>query len=110
VVTTQGFLSEGTASNLFLEVDGVLCTPSMATGCLAGVTRDLLLEHLDIVERDDLTLDDLSATSEAFLSASTRDVHPIATVDDRRLPLVPGPLTRGAAARYAAVVASSTDP
>src|SRR5438552_2035114 len=41
---TQGRLCEGTGSNLFVVVDGRLITPSLTTGCLAGVTRALVME------------------------------------------------------------------
>ncbi len=39
-----GHLCEGTGSNVFYVVDGELRTPSLASGCLAGVTRALVLE------------------------------------------------------------------
>lgn len=40
---TRGRLAEGATSNVFVEVDGELLTPSTATGCLPGVTRALVL-------------------------------------------------------------------
>ncbi len=43
LANTVGALAEGTGSNVFLVVDGELCTPSLATGCLAGITRALVL-------------------------------------------------------------------
>ena len=39
-----GHLCEGTGSNVFYVVDGELRTPTLASGCLAGITRALLLE------------------------------------------------------------------
>jgi branched-chain amino acid aminotransferase len=110
LANTQGVLSEGTGSNVFLAVDGVLCTPSLATGCLAGITRALVCEAVDVVERDDLTFDHLRGASEAFLTSSTRDVHPIARVDDTDLPGAPGPLTTSAAEAFAATAARTLDP
>jgi branched-chain amino acid aminotransferase len=107
---TQGHLSEGTASNVFVVVDGRLCTPSLANGCLGGMTRELLCELVAVDVRDDLTLGDLAACSEAFLTSSTRDVHPIATVDGRPLPQAPGPLTAAAAWAMAELQERTTDP
>lgn len=107
---TRGHLSEGTASNLFVEVDGRLCTPSLDNGCLGGMTRELLLELVPVDVRDDLTPDHLAAASEAFLTSSTRDVHPIATLDGHTLPAVPGPLTTAAAEAMAALQVRTTDP
>ena len=42
-----GNLCEGTGSNVFYVVDGGLRTPTLASGCLAGITRELLLEWVD---------------------------------------------------------------
>ncbi|CAN5688547.1 aminodeoxychorismate lyase [soil metagenome] len=110
LANTSGRLAEGTGSNVFLAIDGRLCTPSLASGCLPGVTRALVLESVDVVERDDLTLDDLRASPEAFLTSSTRDVHPIARIDGLVRHAVPGPLTTAAAAAFAAIVARTIDP
>ena len=41
---TRGELCEATGSNVFVVVDGVLRTPPLDSGCLAGITRELLLE------------------------------------------------------------------
>jgi branched-chain amino acid aminotransferase len=107
---TVGSLCEGTGSNVFLEWEGRLVTPPLASGCLAGVTRGLLLEWLPDVAEVDLPLDVLRTTTEAFLASSTRDVQPIATVDGSPLPLAPGPLTEHAAAVFAERAAREVDP
>lgn len=110
LANTDGVLAEGTGSNVFLVVGGRLCTPSLATGCLPGVTRALVCEAVDVDERDDLTLEHLRTAPEAFLTSSTRGVHPIARVDGRLLRVVPGPRTTAAAAAFAAIVARTIDP
>ena len=51
---------------------------------------------VDADETDGLTVEDLRGADEAFLTSSTRDVHPIASVDGRALPTVAGPATRAA--------------
>jgi branched-chain amino acid aminotransferase len=107
---TVGALCEGTGSNLFLVVDGELCTPSLATGCLAGITRELVCELVPVVERDDLTVEHLRHAPEAFLTSSTRDVHPIAAVDGTALAHTPGPRTAAAAAAFAALERAGLDP
>ena len=104
-----GHLCEGTGTNVFVATGGRLVTPPLSAGCLAGVTRELLLELVDVVE-DDLPLAALAAADEAFLTSSTRDVQPIGTVDGRTLPSCPGPLTTGAASAFRALVARDLDP
>ena len=73
---TRGELCEGTGSNVFVVVDGVLRTPPLSSGCLAGVTRELVCELVD-VDESPLPMDALAAADEAFLTSSTRDVHPV---------------------------------
>ena len=107
----HGRLSEGTGSNVFVVRDGALLTPGLATGCLAGITRELVLEVAGASETDTLTLDDLRRADEAFLTSSTRDVQPIGEVDGGDLPTpCPGPVTEAAAAALAAVEARTLDP
>jgi branched-chain amino acid aminotransferase len=94
---TRGELCEGSGSNVFVVRDGRLRTPPLSSGCLAGVTRALVVELCDVTE-EVLPLDALPDAEEAFLTSTTRGVHPIATVDGRALPAAPGPHTAAAAA------------
>ena len=106
---TQGSLCEGTGSNIFLVHQGQLITPSVASGCLAGVTRQLVIELTGAVERD-VPLEALASADEAFLTSTTRDVHPIHAVDGHPLPAAPGPLTQAAAQAFARLKATQIDP
>lgn len=85
---TVGQLCEGTGSNIVVIVDGVAMTPPLSSGCLAGITRELVLEWCDVVE-EVLPLEILQTADEVFLASSTRDVHPVTRVDDRDLQVGP---------------------
>lgn len=87
-----GHLCEGTGSNVFYVVDGELRTPTLASGCLAGVTRALVLEWYGGTEVDE-PIGTVDRASEVFLVSTTRDVQAVARWDDRELP-APGPVTR----------------
>ena len=81
----EGYLAEGTISNLFLVKKGVLYTPSLETGILEGVTRDLVM-HLARkaripVKEELLKPKDLQDADEAFLTNTTVEVLPVTTVD-----------------------------
>ena len=89
-----GHLCEGTGSNVFYVVDGELRTPSLASGCLAGVTRKLVLEWYGGTEVDE-PIEAVREASEVFLASTTRDVQPVSRWDDVELP-APGPVTRAA--------------
>jgi branched-chain amino acid aminotransferase len=104
-----GDLCEGTGTNVFLVLSGRLVTPPLASGCLAGVTRELLLEITDAAE-EAVPLDALARAEEVFLTSSTREVQAVDNVDGRRLSPVPGPLTRAAADAFSALVARDLDP
>jgi branched-chain amino acid aminotransferase len=104
-----GNLCEGTGTNVFLVTGGRLVTPPLSAGCLAGVTRALVVEWAGVAE-EDLPLAALASAEEAFLTGTTRDVQPIRLVDGVPLPAMPGPLTRKAAEIFAARSADSPDP
>ncbi|MDX6373087.1 MAG: branched-chain amino acid aminotransferase [Nocardioidaceae bacterium] len=89
-----GHLCEGTGSNIFYVVDGELRTPSLKSGCLAGVTRALVLEWYGGREVDE-PISIAKGASEVFLASTTRDVQPVSHWDDLELP-VPGPVTKAA--------------
>jgi len=96
LANTRGELCEGTGSNIFLVLQGRLITPPLDSGCLAGVTRLLVLRAcaeagIDCRE-EPLPVRSLIECAEAFLTSSTRDVHPIAEIDGREL-VAPGPVT-----------------
>jgi branched-chain amino acid aminotransferase len=104
---TIGNLCEGTGTNIFVELDGRLVTPPLSSGCLAGVTRDLVIEVTGC-EEIDVPIEHLTTTAEAFLTSSTRDVMPITQIDDRELTV--GGLSTSASAAFADLVAATTDP
>jgi branched-chain amino acid aminotransferase len=107
---TVGSLCEGTGSNVFVGLDGQLLTPPLASGCLAGITRELLLElDLPIVE-EDVAMGALTNADEAFLTSSTRDVQPIGTIDGVGIARCPGPLTIAARDAFAALQEQTLDP
>jgi branched-chain amino acid aminotransferase len=106
---TAGNLCEGTGTNIFVGLGGRLITPPLSSGCLAGITRELLVEALDVAE-EDLPIDVLGQVDEAFVTSSTRDIQPVERVDERPLPRCPGPLTERAMGAFAEIRARTLDP
>ena len=91
-----GKVRECPRSNVFIvDKRGVMITP--AEDMLKGISRKqviLLAEQLGIpVEERELSLEEVYQASEAFITASTRRITPIAQVDDKVLPGI-GPRTR----------------
>jgi branched-chain amino acid aminotransferase len=108
---TAGNLCEGSGTNVFVAIGGQLLTPPLTAGCLAGITRGLLIERCDLdIEERDIPMSALDEADEAFLTSATRDVQAIEAVDGRHYAAAPGPLTKQAATAYAALLAGEPDP
>ena len=101
---SQGNLSEGATSNIFVVIGGEVVTPSLASGVLPGITRGVLLDH-GLAREDELSLDVLEDCSEIFLTSSTRGVHPVEKCGER-LMAASRPLTKKISAEYAQIVAN----
>ena len=85
---TRAELCEGATSNVFGIVGGHLVTPALATGCLPGVTRELVLEWFGGDEVCWSAEQFLATVDAAFLTSSLRDIHPLATLEARRWDVV----------------------
>lgn len=107
---TRGNLCEGTGSNVFVVLGGRLVTPPLMAGCLAGVTRALVLELLPDADEDDVPFAALAEAGEVLLTSTTRDVQPLRQLDGRVLPGVDGPVARRAIAAVADLQARDLDP
>ncbi|MCL2733106.1 MAG: aminodeoxychorismate lyase [Actinomycetia bacterium] len=109
LANTRGLLCEGTGSNVFVVVGGRLLTPPLESGCLAGITRALVVDWAG-AEETDLPFDVLDRADEVFLTSSLRDVQAVHRVDDRELPGAPGPVTAKAMRVFAERAAEQVDP
>ncbi|HEY6797928.1 MAG TPA: aminotransferase class IV [Kineosporiaceae bacterium] len=112
LANTRGELCEGTGSNVVVERDGELVTPPLSSGCLAGITRELLLEWaadegLPVIE-DAVHPADLAGAPEVLLTSSTRDVQHVSEVDGR--PVEGTPLGKAAEELFARRAAEDCDP
>ena len=82
-VDKDGYLLEGTTSNLFVVRDNILITPP-TTRVLPGITRQVVLELCEKkfnIEIRNFHKDELRLIEEAFLASSVREVVPVVTVD-----------------------------
>ena len=106
----SGNLCEGTGTNVFVVRRGVLSTPPLLAGCLAGVTRALLLEELPDADEDNMPMTALPEADEVLLTSSTRDVQPLRMLDGRELPGIEGPVAKRAIDAIADLQARDLDP
>jgi Branched-chain amino acid aminotransferase/4-amino-4-deoxychorismate lyase len=97
ILIRNGEVTEGTASNLFIIIDGTVATPPKGPLLLPGITRDLILEltraygipNQERVIREE----ELRHAKEIWLTSSTREIMPITVLDGRPIGNGrPGPL------------------
>ena len=101
----KGELSECSQSNLFIVKNGVVRTPPLDAGLLAGITRAFIFEVGAAagvrVEETALKDEDLFGADEAFFTSTTKEVMPIVTVDDKVIGAgKPGEITKTLLSEY----------
>ncbi|UZR27505.1 D-amino acid aminotransferase [Methylococcus mesophilus] len=105
VLVRDGRVTEGTASNVFAVIDGVIVTPPKGPELLPGITRDLVLElvqaeGLPARERA-ISLAEFAGADEIWITSSTREVLPVVELDGRPVGRgTPGPVWERVSALY----------
>jgi branched-subunit amino acid aminotransferase/4-amino-4-deoxychorismate lyase len=89
VLNEEGFLAEGSMSNIFLISGNTLSTPSEDSGILPGITRQMVLElaislNIETNERK-IALEELLRADEAFFTNSLIEIMPLAHVDEQSI-------------------------
>jgi branched-chain amino acid aminotransferase len=98
LLNDRGEVAEGAGSNLFIVKDGVVITPPLSAGILAGITRDVLLElvpslKIAILERP-VSVAALLGADEAFVTSTLKETAPIRTINGKPVGNGrPGPIT-----------------
>ena len=96
--TPNGEILEGTTSNIFIVRGRSVLTPRLASGVLPGVTRSLVLKIAASegfrAHEQRIKIEDLKKAEEAFLTASTIEILPIRSVENRRVGNRTWPTTR----------------
>jgi branched-chain amino acid aminotransferase len=97
-VNEQGYLAEGSTTNIFLVSHGELVTPSFESGVLPGITREAVLEiartsNIRAIERL-VNLDELVEAQEAFVTNSVLELMPLVSIEGKSIGTgKPGKLT-----------------
>jgi branched-chain amino acid aminotransferase len=113
-----GEVCEGTGSNVFLVRAGRITTPPLSSGCLAGITRGLVLqwcqeEGMDVSQQSE-PISGVTSAQEIFITSSTRDVHPVSALLDATGDVVwesaPGPVTQRVSELFARRAAVAWNP
>jgi branched-subunit amino acid aminotransferase/4-amino-4-deoxychorismate lyase len=90
LLNEHGEVSECTSANIFIVEGDHVFTPPLQSGCLPGVTRDVLLTEIavagiEIGERT-LRVSDLERADEVLITSSTRNLLPVVSIEGVPLP------------------------
>ena len=104
LLNEQGHLAECTSANVFLVRGRQVLTPPLSSGCLPGITREVLREVIPaagytLLEQD-LTPRDLDAAEEVFISSTTREVAGVGSIQPNWKYPAPGKITRAIEAAF----------
>ena len=93
----DGYLTEGSASNVFVINDNVIKTPILSNKLLPGITRKFLT---DLIKKNNLEFseceiskDELFESDEIFCSSSTNPIVPITKLDTKVISKEAGPIS-----------------
>jgi len=109
LLNEQGYLAEGSTTNIFLASNGELITPSLESGVLPGITREAVLEiarasNIKTLERQ-VELKELTEAEEAFVTNSILELVPLTWFEGKLIGTgKPGQLTKKLLSAYRKLV------
>jgi len=89
LLNERGEVAECTSANIFIARGNQISTPPLSSGCLPGVTRDLLLSEIRVpgfdVRETTLVPGDLHNADEVFITSTTRELLPVLEIEHKQL-------------------------
>lgn len=97
MLNLDGHVSEGSVDNIFIIASGILKTPPLSDGLLAGITRavviDVAVEIGIPCEQTSLLVSDLKQADECFLTGTGAELIPVRRIDEHEFSAPQSPLT-----------------
>jgi branched-chain amino acid aminotransferase len=95
LLTSEGYVADGSGENIFVVKDGKLATPELANSILPGITRDTVIQIAQdlgyTVEESQVIRSDLFLADEVFMCGTAAEVTPLRSIDDVEIGV--GPVT-----------------
>jgi len=89
LLNERGEEAECTSANIFAANGSRVWTPPLSSGCLPGITRELLLGEVHApgirIEEKVLMPADLESADEVFITSTTRDLLPVLQIEDKKI-------------------------
>jgi len=110
----DGFLTEGSSSNVFIVKNGKILAPEKNHLVLPGITYDVVME---LAQRNGMPCEmrqiseaEVKSADEIWVTSSTKEVLAVTTLDERAIGGgKPGPITQKLQAMYNDVVQGRSD-
>lgn len=87
VLVRNGYITEGSSSNIFIVKNAIIKTPPKDNQLLPGITRDLIVEiakqHGLSIEETNISEEELFNADEVWLSSSLKEVSPVCRIDNK---------------------------
>lgn len=89
LLNERGEVAECTSANIFAAKDGEVWTPPLSSGCLPGITREVILGEVQVpgirILEKVLRPEDLESADAVFITSTTRDLLPVHQIEDRQI-------------------------
>ena len=89
LLNERGEVAECTSANIFAAHSGRVWTPPLTSGCLPGITREVLVGEISVpgirLEERTLMPADLESADEVFITSTTRNLLPVGRIEGRTL-------------------------
>jgi branched-chain amino acid aminotransferase len=89
LLNERGEVAECTSANIFIANGSQVWTPPLNSGCLPGITREVLLQEVRVpgiaVGEKPLLPEDLLAADEVFITSTTRDLLPVLEIEGTKV-------------------------
>ncbi len=89
LLNERGQVAECTSANIFMAAGNQVFTPPLSSGCLPGITRELLLSDVRAqgfaVCEKEIEPAQLEAADDVFITSTTRDLLPVLEIEGRKV-------------------------
>lgn len=111
ILVRDGYITEGTSSNVFIVKNGTIYTTPLSKHILPGITRmavKSIIESLELpLAEENFTKDDVLASDEVFITSTTSEVLPVVAVEGKAIGTgKPGDVTKKLYAKFQQKIAN----
>jgi branched-chain amino acid aminotransferase len=89
LLNERGEVAECTSANIFIANGSQVWTPPLNSGCLPGITREVLLGEIHVpgiaIGQKTLLPADLESADEVFITSTTRDLLPVLQIEEKKV-------------------------